>query len=107
MFKVMIVDDEPTTREGLATLISWETYGFKVVNTAANGNEAIEKHHNASIDLIVVDMRMPGMSGIELIERIRKIDSSIFFLILSGHADFEYAKKAITYNVKGDRKSVV
>lgn len=97
----MIVDDEPTTREGLATLISWETYGFKVVNTAANGNEAIKKYDNASIDLIIVDIRMPGMSGIELIEKIRKKDSSIFFLILSGHADFEYAKKAITYNVKG------
>lgn len=97
----MIVDDEPKTRQGLATLIPWETYGFRIVHTAANGTEALEKYSGDSLDLMIVDMRMPGMSGIELIERVRKEDASIHFLILSGYADFEYAKKAITCGVEG------
>lgn len=101
MFKVMIVDDEPSTRQGLETFIPWENYGFEVVGTAENGIEAIEKYKSLTPNLMIVDMRMPGMSGIELIEKIREEDSSIQFIILSAHAEFEFAKKAITYNVKG------
>ena len=91
MFKVLIVDDEPITRQGLVMLIPWESYGFEVVGTAANGNEAIEKYSSLSPNLMIIDIRMPGMSGIELIARIRVSDSSVQFLILSGHAEFEYA----------------
>lgn len=101
MFRVLIVDDEPITRQGLVMLIPWGSYGFEVVGTAANGNEAIEKYSSLSPNLMIIDIRMPGMSGIELIERIRVSDSSVQFLILSGHAEFEYAKKAISNNVKG------
>ncbi|KKI92404.1 hypothetical protein WQ54_09530 [Bacillus sp. SA1-12] len=101
MFRVMIVDDEPTTRQGLVKIVPWENYGFKVIDTAATGNEAIEKFHNASPHLMIVDMKMPGLSGIELIEKIWAMGENVHFLILSGHAEFQYAKKAIKYNVKG------
>lgn len=101
MFKVIIVDDESRIRKGLVTLIPWETYGFKVVGTAENGNDAIEKYNILLPDLLVVDMKMPGMSGIELIESLRIKSSTVHFLILSGHAEFEYAKLAITHNVDG------
>ncbi|HLR41662.1 MAG TPA: response regulator transcription factor [Pseudogracilibacillus sp.] len=101
MFKVMIVDDEPMTRKGLETLIDWEFHGFEIVQTAASGGEALEKYSHVSPDLMIIDIRMPKMSGLELIERIREADQSIFFLILSGYAEFDYAKKAITHNVEG------
>src|SRR5690625_1603374 len=101
MFKVMIVDDEPMMREGLVTLIDWELYGVGVVQTVARGKEALEKYDNDMPDLMIVDIKMPRMSGLELIERIREKDRSINFLILSGYAEFEYAKKAMTHDVEG------
>jgi len=101
MFKVMIVDDESITRKGLETLIDWKSHGFEIVQTAASGSEALEKYGLVSPDLMIIDIRMPKMSGLELIERIREADQSIFFLILSGYAEFDYAREAITHNVEG------
>ncbi|MCJ7840161.1 response regulator transcription factor [Lederbergia sp. NSJ-179] len=101
MYKVLIVDDEPAIRQGLATLIPWEEFGFDLVNTAVNGRDALEKHHQMPPHLMIVDIKMPGMSGIELMEKIRKIDEKVHFLILSGYAEFDHAKKAIAFGVDG------
>ncbi|MDD4112953.1 MAG: response regulator [Herbinix sp.] len=100
MIKVMIVDDEPYIRQGLKILINWEQYGFKICEEAANGNEAIRKLEMIDIDLVITDIKMPGMDGIELIEHTREhISKKIRFIILSGFYEFEYAKKAIKYDV--------
>ncbi|MBW7456550.1 response regulator, partial [Paenibacillus sepulcri] len=101
MYKVLIADDEPTIREGLRTLIEWELYGYEVVDTAANGQEALRKAAHHSPDLIIADIRMPGMSGLELVEALRKNGSTLHVLILSGYADFDYAKKAISLQIDG------
>ncbi|SDZ19043.1 two-component system, response regulator YesN [Evansella caseinilytica] len=101
MYKVLIVDDEPVVRVGLKTLITWEDYGFQVVGLAGNGLEAYLMYQNHSPDLIISDIRMTGMDGLELIKKIRDADTSIQFLILSGYADFNYARKAITSDVAG------
>lgn len=101
MYNVLIVDDEPVIREGLKSLIPWEDYGFRVIETASDGRTAFEKYKKYSIDLMIVDIRMPGMDGLTLIQQIRSQDSDINFIILSGYADFEYAQKAITANVAG------
>ncbi|GGD51575.1 response regulator transcription factor [Paenibacillus nasutitermitis] len=101
MYKVLIADDEPTIREGLRTLIEWDKFGYRVVDTAANGKEALEKAALHSPDLIIADIRMPGMSGLELIEKLRQKESSLHVLILSGYADFDYAKKAISLQIDG------
>lgn len=101
MYKVLIVDDEPMIREGLRTLIPWTSYGFEIIDSASNGKEALEKYRNHHFDLIIADIRMPEMSGITLIETIREHDKDINFIILSGHADFEYARKAISARVVG------
>ncbi len=101
MFKVLIVDDEPTIREGLAALIPWEEYRISQVETAKNGEEALQLHEMLSPDLMIVDIKMPGMTGIELIERIRRKDPLVHFIILSGYAEFEYAKSAISVGVEG------
>ncbi|WP_233516807.1 response regulator transcription factor [Paenibacillus curdlanolyticus] len=98
---MLIVDDEPAIREGMTTLIEWESYGFEVCGTAANGRDALEKASILKPDLMLVDIRMPGMTGLELIERLREKDGQCHILILSGYSDFDYARQAIGYRVDG------
>ncbi|WP_150273450.1 response regulator transcription factor [Paenibacillus tepidiphilus] len=101
MIKVLIVDDEPKLREGLRTLIPWEEQGYTVVATAANGIEALEKFHTFAPKLVIADIRMPGMDGLELINELRKEKADCHIMILSGYADFEYAKRAISLHIDG------
>lgn len=101
MIKVLIVDDEPKLREGLRTLIPWEEHGYSVAATAANGYEALDRFRELSPGLVIADIRMPGMSGLELIAELRSISAGCHVLILSGYADFEYAKQAISYHIDG------
>ena len=101
MIKVLVVDDEPKLREGLKSIVPWTELGFEIVDTAANASEALEKHRQYAPDVMLVDIRMPGMDGLQLIEAIRSQDPAIHLLILSGYAEFEYAKRAITHKVDG------
>ena len=101
MYKVLIVDDEPMIREGLRTIVDWEAEGFEIVDTASNGKEGLEKFGRIEPDLTIVDIRMPGMTGLDLIEKVRKENSVAHFLILSGYAEFDYAKRAIVSGVSG------
>lgn len=100
MIKVMIVDDEPYIRQGLKILINWEQHGFEICEEAANGTEAIKILEKTHIDLVITDIKMPGMDGLELIEYTKEhISKNVRFIILSGFYEFEYAKKAIKYDV--------
>lgn len=101
MLKVMIVDDEPKLREGLKSFIDWDNFGFEVVDTAANGNDALAKFAIYEPDLVIADIKMPGMDGLQLIQRLREIQTKVHILILSGFADFEYAKQAIAHRIDG------
>ncbi|MCZ8523991.1 MULTISPECIES: response regulator transcription factor [Paenibacillus] len=101
MWKVLIVDDELSIRKGLRTLIDWQRYGFEVAGDAPNGREGLRLHGEVSPDLMVVDIKMPGMDGLQLLGEIRKTDPACRFLILSGYADFHYAKQAIGCGVDG------
>ncbi|WP_094093690.1 response regulator transcription factor [Paenibacillus physcomitrellae] len=99
--KVLIVDDEPKVREGLKAIIPWEDCGFTVAGTASNGLEAVEQYEKIKPELVVADIRMPGMDGIQLIQTLRERDDRLRILILSGYADFDYAKKAIAHRADG------
>ena len=100
MIKVLIVDDEPYIRQGLKILINWDQYGYEVSGEASNGLEAVELMKQAEFDLVITDIKMPQMDGLELIEYTREhISREIRFIILSGFYEFEYAKKAIRYDV--------
>lgn len=100
VIKVMIIDDEPFIREGLKVIIDWQKYGFQVCEEAGNGRQALEKLKKQDIGLIIADIRMPEMNGLELIEYVRKhYTKKIYFIILSGYNDFEYAKQAISNDV--------
>ncbi|NSB12535.1 response regulator transcription factor [Clostridium beijerinckii] len=100
MIKVLIVDDEPFIRQGLKILINWEQYGYEIVGEASNGLEAIKELETKEIDLIIADIKMPEMNGLELIEYVRgNMLKEVKFIVLSGYYEFEYAKKAIKCNV--------
>ncbi|MBD3922295.1 response regulator transcription factor [Paenibacillus sp. PR3] len=101
MMKVVIVDDEPKVRQGLQTLIPWESLGFTVAATAANGQEALVVIKEEVPEVVIVDIRMPVMDGLQLIQQLTSIGHRMQFIILSGYADFEYAQQAIKYGVTG------
>lgn len=100
MINVLIVDDEPFIRQGVKILIDWKEYGFNIADEAADGKEALELLEKNQYDLIITDIKMPHMNGIELIEAIRRgKNKDIKVIVLSGYYEFEYAKQAIKYNV--------
>ncbi|AWV32384.1 response regulator transcription factor [Paenibacillus odorifer] len=101
MIKVVIVDDEPKLRQGLQTLIAWESLGFTVAATAGNGRDALKIIGEEEPELIIADIRMPVMDGLQLIQHLRSAGHQMQCIILSGYADFEYAKQAIKYGVAG------
>ncbi len=98
MLRVLLVDDEPFILQGLKVLFDWETEGFEIVKTAGDGEEALKYLKEQQVDLIIADINMPGINGLELLEKIRGENiSDAYFVFLSGYADFSYAQKAISY----------
>lgn len=94
----MIVDDEILNLEAYKRLIPWEELNVSAVKTASSGFDAIEVIRNQRVDILVTDMKMPIMSGAELMRRTREIASDIKIIVISGYDDFEYARHAIEMN---------
>lgn len=100
MIKVLLVDDEQFIRQGLRCLVDWEKYGYQIVAEAENGSDAIRILEEIDIDLAFVDIRMPGMSGMELISYVHQnLKCDVRFVILTGYAEFQYAREALQYHV--------
>lgn len=98
MLRVLLVDDEPFIVQGLKVFIDWEQEGYEIVYTASDGIEALTYLKNHKVDLVIADIKMPAMSGLELLETIRREHiSDAYFVILSGYRDFTYAQQAIRY----------
>lgn len=98
MLKVVLIDDEPFIIEGLKLIIDWKKEGFEIVKTLSNGKEALEYIKHNPVDLILSDIKMPVMGGLELLKTIRTEQlSDAFFVILSGYSEFAYAQQAIMY----------
>ncbi|TYP76402.1 response regulator [Paenibacillus methanolicus] len=95
MLQILLVDDERSVVETLAETIPWAECGIGAVHEALSGAMALEVLENNAIDVVITDIRMPGMSGIELITHIQRRWPNIRSILLSGYADFEYAKQAI------------
>lgn len=100
MYNVLIVDDDAFILEGLKHIIDWESYGVRVSGTAANGEIAVEFIQNHPVDILLTDIRMPVLGGIELIGRIRREKWDIRCVILSGYDDFSYMQQAIKLNIE-------
>lgn len=99
LYKLMIVDDEEEIRLGVIKKINWEEHGFVVVGDAENGKEALEIAEKLHPDVIMTDIKMPFMDGLELGKKIAEIMPSTKIIIFSGSDDLEYAHQAIKINV--------
>lgn len=101
MYKVLIVDDEISVCKGLPRLIDWGSYGFEVVGAVYSGEEALKFLQSDKIDLMITDLRMEGISGIELIKQAKQIYPQLKFVIISSWKDFEDSRKALSLGVTG------
>lgn len=99
MLKVLIVDDEPIIREGLKSVIDWERYGFRICGEAENGLEGIKKVNELSLDLAIVDIKMPEMDGLQMIQELRRKNNECSFIVLTAYSDFKFAQKAIELGI--------
>lgn len=102
MYTVLLVDDEPHAIEGLRMFVNWEQYGFRVCGACENGAEALAAASESMPDVIVTDIRMPEMDGLELIRQLheeRRIGDSAEIVVLSAYGEFAYAKRALQLGV--------
>ncbi len=99
LYRLMIVDDEEAIREGIANSIPWAEWGFSVVARCANGEEAIMQIEQTKPDIVLSDIRMPKMDGVELMSYLNRNYPEIKILILSGYSDFEYLNMSIKNKV--------
>ena len=99
LYRIMVVDDEEEIRLGIIKKIDWETNGFVVVGDAENGQDALEKAEKLQPDVIMTDIKMPFMDGLELGKKLSEIMPSTKIIVFSGCDDFEYAHRAIKINV--------
>ena len=97
---VVIADDEERICRLITALGEWEALGMEVIGTAANGPEALKLLSEKPTDILITDIRMPGLTGIELIEQARELSPAIRFVIISGYAEFTYAQQAIHFGVE-------
>ena len=99
MYTVVVADDEEELRRAIIRRINWEEIGFQVVGEAENGIEALELVGEKEPDLLLTDIRMPFISGVELARQVREIRPATQIAFLSGFDDFSYAQQAIQYNI--------
>lgn len=99
MFKVIFADDEINIRQGLAKAVQWDAHGFVIAGTAADGLEARDLYMREKPHLVITDILMPEMDGLELTRVLKKDNPLVKIIIISGYSDFTYAREAIKYGV--------
>ncbi|MGN7456233.1 response regulator [Paenibacillus pasadenensis] len=99
MYKLILADDEPIVREGLMNTIDWASHGFELAGDYANGRDALEAVERIRPDLVLTDINMPFMDGLELSARISASHPAVKIIILTGYDQFEYAQQALRMKV--------
>lgn len=100
MYHVLIADDESIIREGIKQLLDWSSLGYTITDEAAGGEQALQKLLSKSPEVVLMDINMPGLTGLEVIRRARESGYEGIFIILSGYSDFKYAQEAMRYGVQ-------
>lgn len=100
MIKVMLVDDEMLVRLGIKSLIQWESHGFQFIGDAPDGAKALELMKEGPPDILLTDIAMPNMNGIELIEAVKSVYPDTVIIVLSSHNEYEYVRKAMKLGVE-------
>jgi two-component system response regulator YesN len=99
MLKLLLVEDEVNTREGIATIIDWEALDIQICGQAGNGKEALALMDQELPDILLTDIRMPVMDGLELVKEIRNRSWDTACVVITGYSDFEYAQSALRLGV--------
>lgn len=99
MYKVVLLDDQSRITRGLKEIIGWERLGCQVVGEANNGLQGLELIDKTSPDIVITDIRMPKMDGLQMIKVLKQRKQNVEFIILSGYSEFEYAKKGMELGV--------
>lgn len=99
MHSVLIVDNEPIIRKGLVNLVDWQALGCQVAGAAENGQQALDMLHRHPVDILITDIRMPGMDGLELTRQVRKTCPDTKIILVTAYSDFEYAQEALRQQV--------
>ena len=99
-YRIMIVEDEPDIAEGLKYLIERMGYSYFVTGIFYNGQDGVNQVVQQKPDIIITDIRMPGMDGLEMIQKIQNVMQNCNFIVLSGYADFAYAREALRLGVQ-------
>ncbi|CAI6086680.1 response regulator [Cohnella sp. JJ-181] len=100
MYKVLLVDDERLILDGISRIVDWASAGTALAGTARNGAEAFGRIAELEPDIVITDVKMPVMDGLQLVERAHEAYPRIRFIVLSGFGEFEYASRAMQYGVK-------
>ena len=99
LYTVVVADDEDELREAVCMMTPWQDFGFCLVGSASNGLDALQLVEKHEPDLLLTDIRMPFISGIDLARQVREVRPTTNIAFLSGYDDFEYAQQAIQYNI--------
>ncbi|MDF2959567.1 MAG: Two component transcriptional regulator, AraC family [Paenibacillus sp.] len=100
MYKLLVVDDETKIRNGICNYFPWNEIGFEVVAEAKNGRQALDYILKNDVDVVLSDIKMPVMSGVELAQELHSRKSKTKIVFLTGYKEFDYAQKALVYGVK-------
>lgn len=100
MYKVLLVDDERIIVEGISLTVKWNEFNTELAGTARNGLEAMAFIESHMPDIVISDIKMPGMNGLQLVEKVYEKFPHIAFILLSGFSEFDYARTAMQFGVK-------
>ena len=100
MLKMLVVDDEKTIRRGIQSVIDWTAHGITIVGAAKNGREGLEQVRRLLPDIVLADIRMPVMDGLEFIRHLKDERPATRIVLLSGHSEFGYAQEALRLGVE-------
>ena len=100
LYELLLVDDEESSRNGLATYFPWEEQGFHICGQVSDGKKALEFLETKRVHVVLTDISMPGMDGIELARQIHEKQKHPCVVFLSAYDDFQYAQQAIRYGVR-------
>ena len=99
MYRLIIADDEENIRNGMAHSLPWREWGYEVAALCASGQEVLDQMASCKPDVVLSDIRMPGMDGLELMQRLSRDYPQVKIVILSGYSDFKYLNMSIRSHV--------
>lgn len=98
MYKLLLVDDEPIVISGIKFLIDWKNSDLTVIGTARSGQQALELIDEECPDIVICDINMPGMTGLELLKTVSSRAAAPVFIMLTNHSEFDMARESLRYN---------